>query len=122
MRETRHHPINTVFLWGSAITLLAVIGFGALLLSATTVTAQVDFATNAPPVPDPLVNTPDAPITQYALRLWTERDLVEVLISQLNRLRNGETPQQMAIPLPLPALAHNFPGAPRPPDHRARVL
>lgn len=122
MHETRHHPKTIVFLWASVMTLLAVIGFGALLLSTDTVSAQVDFATNTPPAPDPLVNMPDAPITQYALRLWTERDLVEVLISQLNRLSSGETTQQMAIPLTLYELEQGFPGAPHHEDQRDRVL
>ena len=122
MSANRPNPIRILLFLGSVITLLAVIGFGALLLSADTVTAQVDFATNTPPAPDPLINTPDAPITQYALRLWTERDLVEVLISQLNRLSNGETIQQMAIPLTLHELAQGFPGAPHYQDQRDRVL
>lgn len=102
--------------------LVGILGMGLLAISPAEVAAQGPFSTNTPPPPDPLLNTPDAPITYYALRLWLERDLVEVLISQLHRLARGETDQQRAVTLTVYELSRRFPGAPRDHSQQDRLL
>ncbi len=83
--------------------------------------AQI-FATNTPPAADPLRITPAAPLSQYALRLWTEPQLIEVLLSQLARLSQGQRAQARAVPLTLHELQRRFSGAPTNLEDRGRIL
>ncbi|GAB4527170.1 MAG: hypothetical protein OHK0046_44660 [Anaerolineae bacterium] len=104
---------------------LPLVGLLLLLMAVLLmpITAQPPvFVTNTPRPPDPLASTPDAPVTQYALRLWSENQLIEVLASQLRRLNDGEMAQADAIRLTQYELARRFPGAPRDPAQRARLL
>lgn len=80
------------------------------------------FVTNTPPPPDPLRVTPDAPLEQYALRLWTEQDFLNMLSSQVSRLIDGDTRQQNAIRLTLYEMGYRFPGAPHDLSERERLL
>jgi hypothetical protein len=122
MSDNQHLNRKQQLWMGGLLMLFILTGFGALALSSGTVTAQVTFATNTPPAPDPLRHTPDAPMSQYALRLWIETDLIEVLISQLDHLAAGETSQEVAISLTLNELLQRFPGAPHNPTQRDRLL
>lgn len=102
---------------------LLVFAFGAsLLLSTVPSTAQPIFATNTPRPRDVLNVAPAAPIDQYALRLWTEDDLLDVLISQINRLSNGEAAQEQAISLTLYELGRRYPAAPTDRARRAALV
>ena len=47
-------------------------------------------ATNTPRPPVPVPVTPDAPLENYALRLWSEPGLVEQLAQQARTLRQGD--------------------------------
>ena len=85
------------------------------------VDAQV-FATNTPRPADPLETTPDALLGQYALRLWTEQDLITMLNSQIARLAQGDTTQQVAIQLTLYELEYHFPGAPHSDFNREMLI
>lgn len=81
-------------------------------------------ATNTPPpgaVP-PVAARPDAPFDRYALRLWTEADLVNEMIVQIRQLKIGDTERQLAIRLLQYELQQRFPGAPRSSQQRAQLL
>jgi hypothetical protein len=93
----------------------------AWLLNPAPVSSQV-FVTNTPAPTEAPVITPDAPLEQYALRLWIEQDLIDVLADQVSRLIQGERDQQDAIRLTLYELERRFPGAPRRLDQRERLL
>jgi len=108
--------------WLAGVLLSLVIAWGIWATAPETIAAQDNpFVTNTPPAPDPLVATPDAGFDHYALRLWTETDLVEVLISQISRLRRGEDSQRAAINLTWYELGQRFPGAPHHADQRERL-
>jgi hypothetical protein len=93
----------------------------SLLLTPAPVSSQV-FITNTPLPTEPPLITPDAPLEQYALRLWIEQELIDVLADQLTRLIGGEREQQDAIRLTLYELERRFPGAPRRLEQRERLL
>lgn len=83
------------------------------------------FVTNTPrpPALPPGIATPDAPASRYALRLWLETDLVTVLEAQVRALSASDTPDaRQAVRLTQYELGHRFPGAPRDPAVRARLL
>ncbi|MBC7814083.1 MAG: hypothetical protein H7175_23215 [Burkholderiales bacterium] len=107
-------------LWGlvgGLSALLAMVGMSLALLAApVSPSAAQDsaFATNTPrpslaefpPV------TPDAPLERFALRLWTENDLINVLLRQIRQMQSGETEAQTAIRLTQHELEQRYPGAP----------
>jgi hypothetical protein len=100
----------------------------AVLISglALAVTAQ-DTATPAVPVfatntPRPELMLPDAAIDRYALRLWDEPALVNVLVEQINRLRPDDKERQLAVRLLQKELQQRFPGSPRKPELRDQLL
>lgn len=78
-------------------------------------TAQPIFATNTPQVrraPDLLDVTPEGAISSYALRLWNETLLIDVLLAQIERLTAGEQDQAAAIRYTQRELQRRFPSAP----------
>ncbi|MBE0691127.1 MAG: hypothetical protein IH587_13490 [Anaerolineae bacterium] len=79
-------------------------------------------ATNTPRPPVPIPVTPDAPLENYALRLWSEPALVELLAQQARTLRLGDLEGQLTIQLLQFELTRRFPGAPRDADDRMQLL
>ncbi|MCA9902584.1 MAG: hypothetical protein KC547_01905 [Anaerolineae bacterium] len=79
-------------------------------------------ATNTPRPPVPVPVTPDAPLENYALRLWSEPGLVEQLAQQARTLRQGDLDGQLAIRLMQFELERRFPGAPHAAQDRAQLL
>jgi hypothetical protein len=97
------------------------------------------FAVNTPP-PSPTAvlptavpaqpAVPDAPVSQYAARLWTEAALIDVLIGLATtaQAERGESGSALAddtadaLALTAAELERRFPGAPRTPADRARLL
>lgn len=111
-------------LFGSIMIALAFLT--ALLFTASGPAASQVFVTNTPrPGADEMMalpdETPDAPLEQYALRLWTENDLIDVLADQLTRLNAGRG-DEATIRLLQYELQRRFPGAPRQPAQRERLL
>lgn len=105
--------------------IMIVLVLGSIAVLAATeapAPSQPIFVTNTPQPPDPLRVTPDAPLEQYALRLWTEQDFINLLTSQINRLIAGDTRQQNAIRLTLFEMTSRFPGAPRALNQRERLM
>lgn len=117
-----------MFVGGLMLALLMLIGLWGLASAPMTASAQTIFATNTPPpsplppTPDPLPGPVEAPLEQYALRLWLEQDLIDVLVAQLDRLANGESDQQNAVRFTLYELERRYPGAPNSLEQRRRVL
>lgn len=114
-----HRPFRGL---GAALLAICAVGLLFSLASHRPTLAQVTFATNTPVPPDPLAVRPTADFDRYALRLWRERDLVEVLIRQAERLNAGEAEQALAIQLTQYELEQRFPGAPTQADQRERLL
>ena len=106
---------------GALAVLGAMIVAALFFASATPVGSQV-FATNTPPPPDPLEIAPAGPAGQYALRFWTEADMIDLLTSQIQRLRQGDAEQVGAIAFTQFELERRFPGAPTDPNKRAQLL
>jgi hypothetical protein len=104
------------------VVLLSVLGVTVAASFEAPNHAQPVFATNTPRPPDVLAIEPEGRIDQYALRLWTEQAMIDLLLSQLERLRSGEAEQAAAIRYTLFELELRFPGAPRDPGQRERVL
>lgn len=122
----------------------AVLALGSGLLALAPTAAQDTppvLATNTPPAPQsplPLpafaTNTPlpgslpavaaapDAPFERYALRLWTEVELVDVLLTQIRQLKPGDADRQLAVQLLQNELERRFPGAPRRADLRQQLV
>ena len=65
---------------------------------------------------------PDAPFERYALRLWTEAELVDVLLTQIRQLKPGDADRQLAVQLLQNELERRFPGAPRRADLRQQLV
>jgi hypothetical protein len=104
----------------TALTLLV----GALLAVfalPTTRAQDTPFATNTPRPPVSAL-LPDAPIDFYALRLWDEAALVDVLIDQIRTLTADDTAAQDAIRLTQYELQRRFPAAPRDAIKRETLL
>jgi len=118
----RHRLLCRLAAISCTVLLVFVMGLSLLLTSTTSTQAQPIFVTNTPRPQDVLNVMPAAPLEQYALRLWTEDELIDVLISQLNRLANGEANQARAISLTLYELESRYPGAPTDPDRRAALV
>lgn len=104
--------IGIVVLWCIGITM------------AQEPSAPPTFATNTPPavLPGFATNTPQValesllPVTsfdRYALRLWDEPTLTNILLEQVRQLRPGDNDRKMAIRLLQHELQKRFPGAPR---------
>lgn len=104
---------------------MVVIGvIGTLGFTPTTHAQQPPvFVTNTPIAPDPLnIQAPQLASDRYALRLWQENDLIDVLVAQLNRLIAGEPISPRAIQMTQYELERRFPGAPHNMGQRERVL
>lgn len=81
------------------------------------------FVTNTPIAPDPLnIQAPQFASDRYALRLWQENDLIDVLVAQLNRLIAGDSISPRAIQMTQHELEQRFPNAPHDMAQRERVL
>ncbi len=117
----------------SALIIIAILAAAMLPLAARDGAAQ-GFATNTPPPPTPttpalVTNTPPPPITtpaapagRYALRAWSETDLVQALAGFAGRLRPADAEGQRAAALLQDELRRRFPAAPRDPDSRRALL
>ena len=114
--------------FGVLLGLCVMAGLWRMTSAPGVASAQTVFATNtpppspAPPTPDPLPGPVEASFEQYALRLWLEQDLIDVLVAQLDRLASGESDQQNAVRLTLFELERRFPGAPTNPEQRRRIV
>ncbi len=73
-----------------------------------------------PPLPTPAM--PDASLDFYALRLWDERSMVDVLVSQVLAVRPGDAESALAVRLLQHELNVRFPGAPRDARQRGDLL
>lgn len=76
--------------------------------------------TPRPPAATPMI--PDAALDFYALRLWDERGLVNVLTTQVRALHEGDADGALAVRLLQHELNVRFPGAPRDPRQRGDLL
>jgi hypothetical protein len=106
------------------IVCVLMLGTAAMLIGAPApqvAQAQI-FVTNTPIPVDPLAATVTAPVDLYALRLWEEIEMIDILVSQINRLAEGEEAQQIAVQLTQYELSRRFPGAPTNPQQRDRLL
>ncbi len=79
------------------------------------------FATNTPPPPAIIPETPSAPQENYALRLWSEPGMVELLARQVRQL-GGEDEAALVVQITQTELARRFPNAPSTPRERAALL
>lgn len=100
----------------------AILCLMILSLSASPMQAQPIFVTSTPRPADPLDARANQPFEQYALRLWTPADMLDVLHSQLTRLAEGELDQAQAVRLTQYELANRFPGEPRTLSAQERIL
>jgi hypothetical protein len=106
------------------IVLLALVGV-TLLMPVSAQTPPI-FATNTPapasptPLPGPIL--PDGRIDQYALRLWLEKDLINVALSYIAQLTPGDERGWRAVQLVLFELETRFPGAPHQSDQREALI
>ncbi len=113
---------------GAAMIVLLVAFAAGLLLTSQVMdvkahpAGQGGFATVTPVPPDPLDGARTGFINQYAMRLWQESDMIEVFISQLERLVAGEDVPAVALQLTQYELNTRFPDAPLNADLRERVL
>lgn len=104
----------------AALALLCVI---ALWTGSAPVTAQeFPLATNTPRVPSATPRLPDGALDFYALRLWDEAGLIDVLRAQVLALREGDTDGALAVRLLQHELRVRFPAAPRDPRQRDALL
>lgn len=72
------------------------------------------------PQPTPL--GPAAGYSNYALRLWLESDVLEVLLDQVEKVSADNIDSQRAIQLLQYELEFRFPGAPRTIENRTRLV
>jgi hypothetical protein len=96
-----------------------------LLISMTLpITAQdvPPLATNTPRPPQAVIVTPAAPLERYALRIWQEQDLLDVLLTSVRRLTPGMVELQKAIRLIQHELQQRFPSAPSDAQTREDLL
>ena len=116
------------------IGLLVIAGvlFGIGMAAAQESTAPLTFATNTPPAvlptlpgfatntPQPSLESllPETTFDRYALRLWDESALTQILLDQVQQLGPGDDDRKMAIRLIQYELQKRFPGAPRDPAIR----
>ncbi len=95
-----------------------------LILMTLPITAQdaVPFATNTPQPPPAVIVTPAAPLERYALRIWQEQDLLDVLLRSVRQLTPSAVDLQKAIRLTQLELQQRFPNAPTDPQTRENLL
>jgi|FLYN01.1.fsa_nt_gi hypothetical protein len=108
------------------VILFSLIGSLLLAWPLMPITAQepIVFATNTPRAQQmsaPIL-TPEPPLDRYALRLWLERDLLAVLLDQVQRLTPGDVEREQAIRLLQYELEWRFPGAPHNSVQREQLL
>lgn len=113
---------------------LGIVTVWVLMTTALPITAQEGFPTNPPPpntpalpafatntpVPTPFV--PEAPFERYALRLWDEATLTNVLLAQIQALTLDDRERQLAIRLLQNELRRRFPSAPSDLERRETLL
>jgi hypothetical protein len=101
------------------------------MVAAQETSAPSVFATNTPPVvlpgfatntPQPTLDFPQAAFERYALRLWDEPTLVNILLGQVQQLRPGDTDRKLAIRLLEHELQKRFPGAPHEAKSRQQLI
>lgn len=92
------------------------------------------FVTNTPPsepafispntpVPTAVIpQPPQAPLENYALQLWLERDVVNLALEQIAALDSTDKDTQRAVQLTLYELGRRFPGAPNNPADLDRLI
>lgn len=92
-------------------------------VSATaTPAATVTLAVENTPVPAVTVSTPDAPIDNYPLRIWLERDMLNLLYDQIAALSQGGADARRALQLTAYEFKVRFPGAPTSTAERERLI
>jgi hypothetical protein len=88
----------------------------------TSASAERQFPTNTPHAMPPVITTPAAPFENYALRLWTEQDMLDTLLRQVQMLSAGDENAALSIRLTQYEIQQRFPGAPHEPSMRGRLL
>lgn len=96
--------------------------FILITLPLTAQDAAPPLATNTPRPPQAVIATPAAPFERYALRLWQEQDLLDVLRRSVRRLTPSAVDLQKAIRLMQYELQQRFPGAPSDAQIRENLL
>src|SRR5262245_33003609 len=98
----------------------------AMLMAAaapqTSASVERQFPTNTPHAMPPVITTPTAPFENYALRLWTEQDMLDTLLRQVQMLSAGDEAAALSIRLTQYEIQQRFPGAPHEPVMRGRLL
>lgn len=121
--------------------IIGLVALMVVLLCVSMVTAQespapLTFATNTPPgvlptlpgfatnTPQPSLESllPETTFDRYALRLWDEPTLTQILLAQVQQLRPGDDDRKVAIRLLQYELQKRFPGAPRDPAVRQQLI
>lgn len=131
-------------------SIIAMLVWSGLLLSIPARPTHAQFATNTPDGPSAPTQAPDqatvtlvpratvtletrgtpaptgdgptAPLENYALRMWTEADFIDLLYTQINALRNGDVTARRALQLTAYELEDRFPGAPTQPNARENLI
>src|SRR5262245_8034066 len=106
------------------LLMLAMLLAVAAVPSAAQTSASVarQFPPHTPHAMPPVITTPAAPFERYALRLWTEQDLLDTLLRQVQMLSGGDETAALSIRLTQYEIQQRFPGAPHEPAMRGRVL
>ena len=121
----QNKQFSVFFMSTAIIVALLFVGvlFSLWLMPISTAQESPVFVTNTPPAPDPLdLGVPIYALDRYALRLWQENDLIDVLASQLERLIAGENISTRAIQMVQYELEHRYPSAPHDMGQRERLL
>lgn len=114
-------------LWVFSSLVFTLMIFSVALSSqvmSVSVEAQQIFVTSTPRPPDPLNNAPpaNALLSQYALRLWQQTALIDLLVRQIESLSNGEDMSPEAVRFTQYELRQRFPNAPTEATQRQRLL
>lgn len=88
---------------------------------------MLDFATNTPvggatAVPTATRVGPQAAAFNYSLNIWLERDLVDLVVQQIQGVTADDEDAQLALQLSLYELERRFPGAPRDRELRRQIV
>lgn len=83
-------------------------------------TAPMMVTNTVEPSPTPI--GPAAGYSNYALRLWLERDVLDVLLEQIVQIDANDTDSQRTVELTQYELEFRFPGAPRNIEDRATLV
>ncbi|MEQ8677756.1 MAG: tetratricopeptide repeat protein [Aggregatilineales bacterium] len=114
-----------LWIFSSVALVICVFGmiFSAQMMSVP-LQAQQIFVTSTPRPPDLLNNTPpqNALLSQYALRLWQQNTLIDLLVRQIERLATGEDMSPEAVRFTQYELNQRFPNAPTDATQRERIL